>query len=69
MTGKPHYIWWLAHIILGVISGLVVYILYKDRNPEAARFHLVMSLVIMIVVGVGVFFGIIAIELAFMDWT
>ena len=46
---KPHPVWWLAHLFLGIISGLVVYVLYKDRNPGAARLHLIVSLVLMVV--------------------
>ena len=46
---KPHFIWWFAHIVLGVITGLVVYLLYKEKNPTAARRHLIGSVVIMIV--------------------
>ena len=44
---KPHPIWWLAHLFFGILSGLVVYVLYKDKNPAAARYHLIGSLVIM----------------------
>lgn len=44
---KPHPVWWLAHLFFGILSGLVVYVLYKDKNPAAARFHLIGSLVIM----------------------
>lgn len=45
-TEKPHPIWWVAHIFLWVISGLVVYILYKDKNAAAARRHLIWSIII-----------------------
>ena len=45
----PHVIWWFAHIILGVISGLVVYVLYHNTNHEAARRHLIFSIIIMVV--------------------
>lgn len=55
-TERPHVIWWLAHLILGVVSGLVVYVLYKDRNIEAARRHLIGSVVIMIVVMIPLLF-------------
>ena len=36
---KPHIVWWVAHVFLGVISGLVVYILYKDKNPAVFSRH------------------------------
>ena len=53
---KPHIVWWIAHLILGVISGFVVYVLYKDRNIEAARRHLIGSVAIMIVVMIPLLF-------------
>lgn len=34
--------------MMGVITGLVVYLLYKEKNPAAARRHLIGSVVIMI---------------------
>ena len=34
--------------MLGVITGLVVYLLYKEKNPTAARRHLIGSVIIMI---------------------
>lgn len=46
---KPHFIWWFAHIVLGIITGLVVYLLYKEKNPTTARRHLIGSVIIMIV--------------------
>lgn len=49
MEEKPHIIWWVAHIFLGVISGLVVYILYKEKNPAEARRHLVFSVIIWVI--------------------
>lgn len=56
---KPHSIWWIAHIFLGVISGLVVYVLYKDKNPKAAKRHLIFSILIgFILFGVMLIFGI-----------
>ena len=46
---KPHVAWWVAHVFLGVISRLVVYILYKDKNPAAARKHLIFSVIIWLI--------------------
>ena len=40
----PRIIWWVAHVFLGAIAGLVVYVLYK--NPAAARKHLIFSVII-----------------------
>ncbi len=36
---KPHIVWWVAHVFLGVISGLVVYILCRDKNPAVFSRH------------------------------
>ena len=38
-AAKPHTVWWVADVFLGVISGLVVYILYKDKNPAVFSCH------------------------------
>lgn len=62
-TEKPHPIWWVAHIFLWIISGLVVYILYKDRNAAAARRHLIWSVIIgllpvICIVLAGLLFGV-----------
>lgn len=46
---KPHVVWWVAHVFLGVISGLVVYVLYKDKNPAAARRHLIFSVIVWLI--------------------
>ena len=34
---RPHAAWWAAHAFPGAISGLVVYVPYKDKNPAASR--------------------------------
>ena len=49
---KPSMLWWVAHVFLGVISGLVVYVLYKDKNPASARRHLIFSIIIWVVLAV-----------------
>jgi len=36
---NPYIVWWVAHVFLGVIPGLVVYILYKDKNPAVFSHH------------------------------
>ena len=43
-AGSPSRLWWVAHVFCWVISGLVCYLVWKDRNREAARRHLVHSL-------------------------
>lgn len=62
MQERPHPIWWVAHIFLCIISGLVVYVLYKDKNPAAARRHLIGSIIIGILgIILGVVIGILGI--------
>lgn len=34
---------------MGVITGLVVYILYREKNPAAAKRHLIGSVIIHVV--------------------
>lgn len=46
----PSKIWWIAHVFLWVVSGLACYVLWKEKNLEAARKHLIHSLWIGIVV-------------------
>ena len=57
--------WWYAgHAFFWVITGLVVYILYKDTNKEAARKHLIVSLVLGIVVAIAFVALMVVVELA-----
>ena len=42
--------WFLAHVFLGIISGLVVFILWKKKNKRAATIHLIHSIWIPIVI-------------------
>lgn len=60
----PSKWWYVGHLFFWVITGLVVYILYKDTNKEAARKHLIVSLVLGIVAMVGIVSLLFAIELA-----
>lgn len=45
--------WWIGHVFLGLITGIICYIAWKDDNKKAAKKHLVWSLIIMIVVWSG----------------
>jgi len=48
---SPRKLWYLVHLVLGglaIISGLVVYFLWKDRNAKAARRHLMVGVVISV---------------------
>ena len=37
-------IWYLGHVILGIITGLVCYVLYKETHPKEAKSHLLHSI-------------------------
>ena len=60
----PSKWWYVGHLFFWVITGLVVYILYKDTNREAARKHLIVSLVLGIVVFVALVGLLLAVEVA-----
>lgn len=60
----PSKWWYVGHLFFWVITGLVVYILYKDTNQEAARKHLIVSLVLAIVACVVVLVALLAWEVA-----
>ena len=59
----PSKFWYVAHLFLWVISGLVVYVLYKDTNRAMARRHLIVSLVLGAVVAVVFVAIMVAVEL------
>ena len=40
----PSKVWWVAHVVFWIISGLICYLVWKDRNREAAKRHLIHSL-------------------------
>ena len=40
----PSKIWYVGHLFLWVITGLVCYVVWKDKNAEAARKHLIHSI-------------------------
>ena len=60
----PSKWWYVGHLFFWVITGLVVYILYKDTNREAARKHLIVSLVLGIVVFAALVGLLLAVEVA-----
>ena len=64
----PSKWWYVGHLFFWVITGLVVYILYKDTNKEAARKHLIVSLVLGIVAVAVVVISLAAIEIAMCGW-
>ena len=48
----PSRLWYVGHVFLGVISGLVCYLVWRDQDIKAARRHLVWSMVITIIIGI-----------------
>ena len=44
MEETPNKLWWLGHVVFWIITGLICYILWKDRNEQAARKHLIHSI-------------------------
>jgi len=49
-TKKPSNWWWVGHLFFGIITGLVVYVIWKDDNQKMAKKHLIHSIWIGIVV-------------------
>ena len=43
-TETPSRLWYVAHVFFWIISGIICYIVWKERNREAARRHLIHSL-------------------------
>ena len=56
----PSKWWYLGHAFFWIITGLVVYVLYKDTNKAAARAHLIVS-IFLGVAGAIVFIGIMVV--------
>lgn len=55
-------LWYLAPIFLGILGGLVMYLVLKDTNPKMAKKGLVVSIAIILAFVVG-YVAIIAIGL------
>lgn len=62
---NPHWAWWIGHVFLGVFSGLVVYVLYKDKNYAAARKHLIFSIIIWVIGTAASFVTLLLLEVFF----
>ncbi len=54
---RPSPLWYIGHIFFWVITGLICYLVWKDRNIEAARRHLIHS--IWLGIAVWVLLGIL----------
>lgn len=54
-NGGPHLLWYFAHVLFWVITGLACYIIYHKTHPKKARRHLITSIwlspAIMIIAG------------------
>ena len=59
----PSKWWYVGHAFFWIITGLVVYVLYKDTNKEAARRHLIVSIFLGVVVAVVFVAIMVAVEL------
>ncbi|CAI9831118.1 MAG: hypothetical protein MPI95_02085 [Nitrosopumilus sp.] len=46
---KPSALWYLGHLFLGIITGLICYLIWRERNNSAATRHLIASIVLTIV--------------------
>lgn len=40
----PNKLWYVAHIFFSILTGLICYILWKDKNPKMAKKHLILSI-------------------------
>lgn len=47
---KPSNWWWVGHLFFGIITGLVVYVTWKEENPKMAKKHLIHSIWIGLIV-------------------
>lgn len=45
----PSKFWYILHIFFGILTGIACFLLWKDRNPQAARKHLIHSIWIPLV--------------------
>ena len=54
-TAAPSKIWYVGHVFFWVITGLICYILWKDKNQKAARKHLIHSIWLGMLLPVVVF--------------
>jgi ABC-type methionine transport system permease subunit len=48
-TKSNNKAWYLAPIFLGIIGGLIMYLILKDENPKMAKKGLILSIVISVV--------------------
>ena len=54
-TETPSKIWYVGHLLFWVVTGLVCYVLWKDRNLEAARKHLIHSVWLGLILPMSLF--------------
>lgn len=41
---RPCRFWYLAHLFFGVLSGVLCYAMWRNRNRSAAKMHLIHSI-------------------------
>ncbi|RNJ78679.1 MAG: hypothetical protein EB829_04220 [Nitrosopumilus sp. H8] len=46
---KPSSLWYLGHIFIGIVSGLICYLLWHEKNKKAAKRHLIASIILSFV--------------------
>ena len=57
----PSKIWYVGHLFFWIITGLICYIIWKDRNLEAARSHLIHSIWLGLLLPIALFgIGVVA---------
>ena len=64
-TSSPSKLWYFGHVFFWVITGLICYILWKDKNPGAARKHLIHSIWLGLLLPVLLFAGAFTASLLF----
>ena len=65
---KPSFLWYIGHVFFGIITGLVCYVIWKDENPKAAKWHLIHSIWLPFAIYIilfGVVFGAMGITSLF----
>ena len=60
---QPSKIWYVGHLLFWIITGLICYVLWKDKNEKAARKHLIHSIWIGLVPAILVFVFVFSFEL------